>query len=290
MALRAGRLIQDQNLNVHYNGVSVGGQKKVSKAPKKGGTAGRKPLGDLSNSVNPIQKQAPKKENGHGFSIADKGTITTSKIPVDANRKNSVSNASERVLQNDSRKALSDISNSVKPCMRVTAEKNLNAKRSIVIEEECFLHNHQECIKAQKQAMHMDEFLQMVGLDKGKENLNLSGLTIQMSKSSLWFSLPKTPNFECMFFCLDFSRQSTLSKTPPISNKTKPKSSLKSLEPLEIPGLLIEDQSPLKHNLCSKLVSPSATRTPEPPNHFVHWADHDIVSFRLIETPYVPKH
>lgn len=254
MALRAGRLIQDQNLNVHYNGVSVGGQKKVSKAPKKGGTAGRKPLGDLSNSVNPIQKQAPKKENGHGFSIADKGTITTSKIPVDANRKNSVSNASERVLQNDSRKALSDISNSVKPCMRVTAEKNLNAKRSIVIEEECFLHNHQECIKAQKQAMHMDEFLQMVGLDK------------------------------------DFSRQSTLSKTPPISNKTKPKSSLKSLEPLEIPGLLIEDQSPLKHNLCSKLVSPSATRTPEPPNHFVHWADHDIVSFRLIETPYVPKH
>ncbi|KAK6250621.1 hypothetical protein SCA6_004626 [Theobroma cacao] len=254
MALRAGRLIQDQNLNVHYNGVSVGGQKKVSKAPKKGGTAGRKPLGDLSNSVNPIQKQAPKKENGHGFSIADKETITTSKIPVDANRKNSVSNASERVPQNDSRKALSDISNSVKPCMRVTAEKNLNAKRSIVIEEECFLHNHQECIKAQKQAMHMDEFLQMVGLDK------------------------------------DFSRQSTLSKTPPISNKTKPKSSLKSLEPLEIPGLLIEDQSPLKHNLCSKLVSPSATRTPEPPNHFVHWADHDIVSFRLIETPYVPKH
>ncbi|XVF09920.1 hypothetical protein REPUB_Repub07fG0138900 [Reevesia pubescens] len=212
MALRAGRSTLDQNLNVHYNGVSVGGQKNVSKAPKIGlGTTGRKPLGDLSNSE----------------------TTATPKIPFDANKKKSVSNASQRA-QTGARKALSDISNSTKPCVRENAEKNRNAKQqNIVIEEECFLHNHQDCIKAQK-SMHRNEFLQMLGLDK------------------------------------DFSGQSALSRTPPMSNKKKPQSPLKNSEPLEKAELLIEDQSPLKPNLSSKLVSPSATRTPEPPNHFLH--------------------
>ncbi|XVF09925.1 hypothetical protein REPUB_Repub07fG0139300 [Reevesia pubescens] len=251
MALRAGRSTLDQNLNVHYyNGVSVGGQKNASNAPKKGlGTAGRKPLGDLSNSANPLPKLASIKQNTKVFSIADKETTATPKIPFDANKKKSLSNASQRV-QTGARKALSDISNSTKPCVRENAEKNRNAKQqSVVIEEECFLHNHQECIEAQKSTMHRNEFLQMLGLDK------------------------------------DFSGQSALSRTPPMSNKKKPQSPLKNSEPLEMAELLIEDQYPLKNKLSSKLVSPSATRTPEPPNHFLHWADHDCLSYSLIETP-----
>ena len=84
-------------------------------------------------------------------------------------------------MQIGARKALSDISNSIKSCVRETEEKNRNAKQSIVIEEECFLHDHQECIKAQKRSMHMNEFLHMFGLDKGKENL-IPGLIIKIPK------------------------------------------------------------------------------------------------------------
>ncbi|XVE58489.1 hypothetical protein DITRI_Ditri04bG0173500 [Diplodiscus trichospermus] len=225
MALRPGRLIPDQKtLKVHCNGVSVGGQKNISKSPKKGvGTAGRKPL----------------------------DTTTTSKIPFDANKKKSVSIASERV-QIGARKALSDISNSIKPSVRETAEKNRNVKQSIVIEEECFLHNHQDCIKAQKLSMHKNQLLQMAGLDK------------------------------------DFSGQSALPRTPPTSNKRQLKSPLKISEPVEMVELMIEDQSPVKHSWSSKLASPSATRTPEPPSHI--WAHHDCISYRLMETPELAKH
>ena len=64
--------------------------------------------------------------------------------------------------------------------MQQTAAKNRNAKQSIVIEEECFLHAHRD-IKAQKRSMHMNEFLHMFGLDKGKENL-IPGLIIKIPK------------------------------------------------------------------------------------------------------------
>ncbi|KAK8519486.1 hypothetical protein V6N12_025523 [Hibiscus sabdariffa] len=57
MASRTVGLIQDQNLNVQFNGKA-----NVSKAQRKAGIGGRKPLGDLSNSVKPTPNQTSKKE------------------------------------------------------------------------------------------------------------------------------------------------------------------------------------------------------------------------------------
>ena len=53
--------------------------------------------------------------------------------------------------------------------MSVVAEEDLDA-----ICEEGFLHNHKECIKAQKKAMDIDEFLKTVGLkNNGMQTLQL---------------------------------------------------------------------------------------------------------------------
>ncbi|KAG6741967.1 hypothetical protein POTOM_055248 [Populus tomentosa] len=108
----------------------------------------RKPLGDLSNSM---KTDAPR-------------------IPRDASKTKSISKASGKV-QTAGRKPLSDISNSRKP---ETKKKSFNAKLSVLTEEpdltsataeEKFLHNHEECIKAQTRAMDIDEFLQSIGLN-----------------------------------------------------------------------------------------------------------------------------
>jgi len=114
----------------------------------------RKPLGDLSNSM---KTDAPR-------------------IPRDASKTKSISKASGKV-QTAGRKPLSDISNSRKP---ETKKKSFNAKLSVLTEEpdrtsaiaeEKFLHNHEECIKAQTRAMDIDEFLQSIGLNDGNVNL-----------------------------------------------------------------------------------------------------------------------
>lgn len=175
MATQARRLIQDQNFNVHYNvttpGASVGGKTNVLKAQRKGGLGGRKPLSDLSNSGNPALDQAPKKQTSKNLTVIEENSGAY-KIPNDASKRKSLFKTSEKV-QSGSRKALSDISNSGKPRLQESSKKNLNMKLSVVAEEplspsaiaeEQFLHNHQECIKAQTKPMDLDEFLKTVGL------------------------------------------------------------------------------------------------------------------------------
>ncbi|MBA0599732.1 hypothetical protein Gorai_005939, partial [Gossypium raimondii] len=159
MASRTVSLIQDQNLNVQFNGKA-----NISKALRKASTGGRKPLGDLSNSVNPTAKQISKKENSKIITFTEKETVAF-KLPNDSSRKKSVPKASEKV-QASGRKALSDISNSGKPHLQGTS-KNQTAKLCIPedISEEGFLHNHEECIKAQKRAISTNEFLRILGLD-----------------------------------------------------------------------------------------------------------------------------
>ncbi|XVF29496.1 hypothetical protein REPUB_Repub15cG0125900 [Reevesia pubescens] len=252
MASRTLGLIQDQNLNVHFNGASIVGKEKISKAPRKAGIGGRKPLGDLSNSVKPTPNPTSKKENSKTFSFTERET-GASKLTYDSSKKKSVSKASEKV-QAGSRKALSDISNSGKPhCLQETSKENQTAKPSIPasqpkdIAEEGFLHNHDECIKAQKKAISTNEFLRILGLD-------------------------------------DFCKQSASGKEPLMSNKMEPMSPPRNFEPGEMTELLIEDLSPPKYKISKKLDSPPAS--PEPLDYYMHWNDPKYIPcFKLIESP-----
>ncbi|KHF99151.1 putative dna primase large subunit [Gossypium arboreum] len=77
-------------------------------------------------------------------------------------------------VQVGGRKALSDISNSGKPRLKETSKKNQTSKLTILAEnpsepediaKEGFLHNHDECIKAQKKAISTNGFLRILGLE-----------------------------------------------------------------------------------------------------------------------------
>ncbi|XVE84446.1 hypothetical protein DITRI_Ditri17bG0014800 [Diplodiscus trichospermus] len=251
MASRTVGLIQDQNLNVHYNGASVVGKGNISKAPRKAGNGGRKPLGDLSNAVNPTPNQTSKKENSKIFSFTENETVA-SKLTNDSSKKKNVPKASEKV-QPRGRKALSEISNSGKPGLQEISKKT--AKLTILAEDrnqpediaqEGFLHNHEECIKAQKRTISTNEFLRILGLD-------------------------------------DFSKQPASAKEPPMSNKMH-MSPPRSFEPREMTELLIKDLSPPKHKTSRKL--DSAPPSPEPLDHNMHWNDPEYIpSFKLIESP-----
>ncbi|GLT37665.1 hypothetical protein SLA2020_119690 [Shorea laevis] len=247
-------LIQDQDLNVHFNGASAGGKTNVSKAPRKGGLSGRKPLGDLSNSVKATPYQATKIQKSNVYSFTEK-EIGASGISQGASKKKSIPKVSEKVQKSTGRKALSDISNSSKLHLHEASKKNQTAKLSTVSEEqsphcsiadESFLHDHQECIKAQSKDIGMAEFLHIVGLDN------------------------------------DFSKQTAAARTLPVSNKMKSKSQPRYLELEEVADLLIESQSPLKED---KLDSPPA-KTPKLMNHHKGWNGDDYTpSFKLLETP-----
>ncbi|GAY45678.1 hypothetical protein CUMW_091170 [Citrus unshiu] len=249
MASHLGGLIRDQNLNAHLNGASAGGKSTISKVPKKGALGGRKPLGDLSNSVNPTPNQSLKKQNSNVFSDNVIGA-SKSKIKIDGSKKKSFSRAPEK-LQTSGRKALSDISNSGKSHLHEAPKKNFNPKLSVLTEEdlsaiaeEGYLHNHQECIKAQTKSMDIDELLRTVGLDKG---------------------FPKHAE-------------------PPQLSKVMPASPPRYLELEELP----EDQldlSPWKYDQFSDLDSPPRCASPKSPNHYMLWKDHDEANFRLIESP-----
>ncbi|MBA0724915.1 hypothetical protein Golax_021558 [Gossypium laxum] len=245
MASRTVSLIQDQNLNVQFN-VLPTGKANISKAPRKASTGGRKPLGDLSNSVNPNAKQISKKENSKIITFTEKETVAF-KLPYDSSRKKSVPKASEKV-QASGRKALSDISNSGKPHLQGTSN-NQTAKLCIPedISEEGFLHNHEECIKAQKRAISTNEFLRILGLD-------------------------------------DFCKHSASAKQHSLSNKMEPTSPSRYAKMNEITAMLIEELSPPKHKLSRKLDSCPAS--PEAPDHYMQWDDPKYIpSFRLIESP-----
>ena len=158
-----------------FAGSYFAGKTNISKAPRKGSVGGRKPLGDLSNSLNPTPSQTLKKENSKIFSFTEKEP-GVSKLTHDSSKKKSVTKASEKV-QGGGRKALSDISNSGKPRLQETTKKNQTTKLGILAEdppepidiaEEGFLHNHEECIKAQRRSLSTDEFLRILGLD-GKQ-------------------------------------------------------------------------------------------------------------------------
>ncbi|XP_009798631.1 uncharacterized protein LOC107795236 [Nicotiana tabacum] len=155
MATSAAHLIQDQNINIHFDGASLLGKTDTSKASKKGGggLGGRKALNDISNSAKPSALQAKKNYSSNVISIAK---------DLDATR--------NKVTDKGGRKALSDLTNSSKLSAKQAAKnKKLStaaaANVPTSIAEERFLHDHQKCIKSQRKAMDIDYFLKEVGLD-----------------------------------------------------------------------------------------------------------------------------
>ncbi|KAL4388118.1 hypothetical protein GQ457_09G014320 [Hibiscus cannabinus] len=250
MASRTAGLIQDQNVNVRFNA----GKGNVSKAQRKAGVGGRKPLGDLSNSVNPTPKLISKKENAKIIPFTGK-EISALKLTHDSSKNKSLSKASEKV-QVTGRKALSDISNSGKPYSQGTSKKNQAAKVSILeedrhrladIAEEGCLHNREDCIKAQKRAISTNEFLRILGLD-------------------------------------DFSKHSASAKEYSLSNKMEPMSPPRNAEPDKMNVMLSEELSPPKHKSSRKLDSFAAS--PELLDQHMQWDDPKYIpSFKLIESP-----
>ncbi|GMJ08788.1 hypothetical protein HRI_004548000 [Hibiscus trionum] len=201
MESRSVGLIQDQNLNVQFNGKA-----NVTKAQRKAGIGGRKPLGDLSNSVKPTPNQTSKKES-------------VKIIPFILKE---IQKAKLGILEED-RSQLEDIA-----------------------EEGC-LHNHQDCIKAQKIAISTNEFLRILGLD-------------------------------------DFSKHSTFAKEYSLSNKMEATSPPRYAESNKMTAMMIEELSPPKHMLSRKLDSFEAS--PEPLDHHMQWDGPKYTpSFKLIESP-----
>ncbi|TXG70964.1 hypothetical protein EZV62_005899 [Acer yangbiense] len=178
MESQVGNLIQDQN--VHFKGASAGGKNIVAKAPRKEALSRRKPLGDLSNSIQPTPNWSIKKQNSSMFSFTEKET-GASKLTFDGNKR-----------KTSGWKALSDTSNSRKQQPNEAPKKNLSTKVSVVAEEdldaiceEGFLHNHKECIKAQKRAMDIDEFLKTIGLKNNDFPMQQSASSSQVAMDDL---------------------------------------------------------------------------------------------------------
>ncbi|XP_019058783.1 PREDICTED: uncharacterized protein LOC104819054 isoform X2 [Tarenaya hassleriana] len=153
------------------HGSFVGGKTNNSNTLKKRGPSGRKPLGDLSNSVKHTINQTSKKLNCDILPIQEE----PSSSKVTGPREKKVAPASKKKASVGGRKALCDISNSAKPHLPEALRKVLKAPTRFgslseepalhsIDSEKQFLHDHQECIKAQTHSMDLDEFLKVVGL------------------------------------------------------------------------------------------------------------------------------
>ncbi|KAM0990559.1 hypothetical protein ACFX2C_009060 [Malus domestica] len=183
MASTLGALFQDQNLSVHSKGASLVGKGDALKTTKKGGLGGRKPLGDLSNSGKPAAlTQASKKQS--------------SKVIIcgDASNNKGLSKASDKV-QTSTRNALRDISNTRDAPVKNNTKQRVMPKQPVCpdnIAEEGFLHNHQECMKAQDmdEIHQFRQFLMALGVHSdSSEKLTSSCASSQPSKSE-----PQSPS------------------------------------------------------------------------------------------------
>ncbi|XP_052184239.1 protein PATRONUS 2-like isoform X1 [Diospyros lotus] len=172
MAAQAGRAIQDQNLNVHHDVAPLGVKTSFSKAEKNGKLSVRKALNDISNSGRPSSLQTAKKQNWKNTISVGEG-IVSSKLQSSLGEKITVSKAAE-TAKAGGRKALGDLTNYGKQHIH-QASKKTGKKLSAVAEdqilpnnvaEEGFLHNHQECVKAQLKGPNMKYFLEIIGLDQ----------------------------------------------------------------------------------------------------------------------------
>ncbi|KAL0403164.1 UNVERIFIED_CONTAM: hypothetical protein Sradi_1957200 [Sesamum radiatum] len=245
MATPAHHLIQDQNLNILYSGAAPGGKTDVTKAGKRAGFDGRKALNDISNSRKPsVHHHSVKKDNSINV-------ISIEKDPIAVKTKSSKVAEKGKVGR---RKALSDLTNSVKPPKQVLATgKKLNpvAEENVpsCLANEGFLHNHQECIKAQMKSADMDYFLKSVGLNN------------------------------------DIPMQLSARKALQISSK-KPESNMKHLEIKEVPENFFEDKVAQSSNSELFGYCSPACRSPQSPKlPYMNWEDNNFCDLMVIETP-----
>ncbi|KAK7279916.1 hypothetical protein RJT34_24977 [Clitoria ternatea] len=251
MAAQTGRLLLDQNLNVHINGAgNVSGKTDLTAGQRKGRAVGRKPLGDLSNAGKPINQVDGKK--------ALDGSLKLKKPSVDLKSKNLESNkrtsskASEK-SHTGGRKALSDISNSGKPLVpeiknKSTLKPSLWVEESLppsAIAEERILHNHKKCIKSQFEAVDAHHFFKTVGLEDDSDDYM------------------------------------TIASELPAIRKLKSKSAYLELE--EVPERFLEVKT-----VSAQHGSPAHCRTPSLPSYCAEWNDF-AVNFKLIDTPKLSK-
>ncbi|XP_057504792.1 protein PATRONUS 1-like [Actinidia eriantha] len=253
-------LIRNQNLDFRLDVAPIAIKTNVSKPLKNGeGLGGRKALNDISNSGRPSTLQASKKHNSKTvISIGE--DLGPSKPTSSFGGKRNVSKAAEK-SRAGGRRALSDLTNSGKPHMHQTSKKSQDggklkavAEEQILphsVVEEQFLHNHQECIKAQRKGVDID-FLKTVGLD---------------NDNSIQLASP----------CVS-----------PLSWKWKPAIPPRYLEMEEMSDdLLYEDQSKWKKTeLPSEQTPCGSMKSPQP---LMQWNDYNFPSFMLMESPKLPK-
>ncbi|XP_076951705.1 uncharacterized protein LOC143625150 [Bidens hawaiensis] len=244
MAMHASRLTQDQNLNVHFDGVKING----SIAQKNKGLGGRKALNDISNSGKPSALQPSRKHNNKNVILIGEDLIVSKKAanPVGG------------------RKALGDLTNSVKPSAQKQQQGFEENESSKAVAEEGFLHNHDECIKAQKKSMDLSEFLKTIGLDEGIHIIFFINLLTRLIASNLLFLL-----FNCRSLCVCYRIKFLC--------KMQDENFMMSYKMEEIPETLMEDWPRVgpASPICGSPVSPRLSMR-----------DYDdFPAFVLIESP-----
>ncbi|GFY83324.1 hypothetical protein Acr_03g0000980 [Actinidia rufa] len=262
MTTQDGGLIRNQNLDFHFDVAPVGVKTNLPKPLKNGGGLGgrRKALNDISNSGRPSALQVSKKHNSK--TVTSVGEDFGSSKPITSfGGKRNVSKAPE-ISQAVGRRALSDLTNSGKAHVHLASKKSQDGKLKAVAEEqilphsvveEQFLHNHQECIKAQRKGVDIDCFLKTVGLHNDN--------SIQLASPHV---------------------------SPP-SWKLKPESPAIYMEMEEMSELLYEDQSKWKKTELPSEQTPcgSPESSPKP---LMQWNDYNFPSFVLMESPKLLKH
>ncbi|GJW96892.1 patronus 1-like protein [Tanacetum coccineum] len=211
MAMHASRMTQDQNFSVHSDGAKMN-ESTVKK--NKGGLGVRKALNDISNSVKPSALQPLRKQNlKNVLPIGE--DVGVGKKPL-------------AKAQASGRKALGDLTNMVKPFGQQQGLKNKSqVKQSLTIAEdvpysiaeEGFRHNHDECVKQQKNVSFDDfnEFLHAIGHENDP---------LFQSVSTACKPLPRKPKednafmiFEMEEIAEDHAFGSPIFKSPPKSPK-----------------------------------------------------------------------
>lgn len=142
---------------------------KIQPGPK----VGRKPLSDMTNSRKPLAKDKSSVKNISGFKAPEK--VVQPKV---------------------GRKPLGDLTNSKKPpAQEKSSKKNCIGNLSAAVNKEQvhslalgegFLHNHDECIKANRQSFTMstDYFLETVALKRDSTSATTTSWLCQPLKAS----------------------------------------------------------------------------------------------------------
>ncbi|KAL9691562.1 hypothetical protein QQ045_011986 [Rhodiola kirilowii] len=192
MATHFDNMNQNAQFRDRANGVSVCGKGIISKAPNK---AGRKPLGEISNSNTlklPQNYVSQKQQNPVDFTcFGDEKGVPKSTLPL--NRKKSLSRPVKNATPG-ARKPLGDISNSRKPALPQIPKKT-KVKDANVLElgdtgigDKGFLHNHAECVKNQRKAVDLDFWKQLVSV---KTRLGIHHTLSNHQPKRTWISTKK---------------------------------------------------------------------------------------------------